>query len=97
MIDLPVGSTPIDFAYHVHSEIGNAATGAKVNGAMSTLDHVLKSGDVVEIVTQKGKKPSEDWLRFAKTTIARDHIRMALRKKNTFASPSTRPRTPNSR
>jgi GTP pyrophosphokinase len=85
VIDLPVGSTPIDFAYHVHSEIGNAATGAKVNGVMSTLDHVLKSGDVVEIITQKGKKPSEDWLRFAKTTIARDHIRMALRKKNTFA------------
>jgi GTP pyrophosphokinase len=84
VIDLPVGSTPIDFAYHVHSEVGNAATGAKVNGVMSTLDHVLKSGDVVEIITQKGKKPSEDWLRFAKTTIARDHIRMALRKKSIF-------------
>jgi GTP pyrophosphokinase len=85
VIDLPVGSTPIDFAYHVHSEIGNAATGAKVNGVTSTLDHVLKSGDVIEIITQKGKKPSEDWLRFAKTTIARDHIRLALRNKNTFA------------
>jgi GTP pyrophosphokinase len=85
VIDLPVGSTPIDFAYHVHSEVGNSATGAKVNGVMSTLDHVLKSGDVVEIITQKGKKPSEDWLRFAKTTIARDHIRMALRKKGVFA------------
>lgn len=85
VIDLPAGSTPIDFAYHVHSEVGNAAVGAKVNGVMSTLDHPLKSGDVVEIVTQKGKKPSEDWLRFAKTTIARDHIRMSLRKKNTFA------------
>ncbi|HUC31406.1 MAG TPA: RelA/SpoT family protein [Candidatus Paceibacterota bacterium] len=85
VIDLPVGSTPIDFAYHIHSEVGNAATGVKVNGVMSTLDHLLKSGDVVEIIMQKGKKPSEDWLRFAKTTIARDHIRMALRKKNTFA------------
>jgi guanosine-3',5'-bis(diphosphate) 3'-pyrophosphohydrolase len=84
VIDLPVGSTPIDFAYHVHSEVGNSATGAKINGVMSTLDHVLKSGDVVEIITQKGKKPSEDWLRFAKTTIARDHIRMALRKKRLF-------------
>ena len=86
VIDLPVGSTPIDFAYHVHSEIGNAATGTKVNGVISTLDHLLKSGDVVEIITQKGKKPSEDWLRFAKTSIAQDHIRMALRKKNTFAN-----------
>ncbi len=85
VIDLPAGSTPIDFAYHVHSEIGNSATGAKVNGVMSTLDHPLKSGDVVEILAQKGKKPSEDWLRFAKTTIARDHIRLALRKKNVFA------------
>ena len=82
VIDLPAGSTPIDFAYHVHSEIGNSAVGAKINGVISTLDHVLKSGDVVEIITQKGKKPSEDWLRFAKTTIARDHIRMTLRKKN---------------
>ena len=85
VIDLPAGATPIDFAYHVHSEIGNSATGAKVNGVMSTLDHVLKSGDVVDIITQKGKKPSEDWLRFVKTTIARNHIRMSLRKKNVFA------------
>ncbi len=84
VIDLPVGSTPIDFAYHVHSEIGNSATGAKVNGAASALDRVLKSGDVVEIITQKGKKPSENWLPFAKTTIARDHIRMTLRKKKLF-------------
>jgi GTP pyrophosphokinase len=84
VIDLPVGSTPIDFAYHVHSEIGNSAIGAKVNGTTSTLDRVLKSGDVVEIITQKGKKPSEDWLRFAKTTIARDHIRLTLRKKKLF-------------
>lgn len=86
VIDLPVGSTPIDFAYHVHSEIGNSATGAKINGVISTLNHTLKSGDVVEIITQKGKKPSENWLRFAKTTIARDHIRMALRKKNILRS-----------
>ncbi|HUC01478.1 MAG TPA: RelA/SpoT family protein [Candidatus Paceibacterota bacterium] len=85
VIDLPAGATPIDFAYHVHSEIGNSAVAAKVNGAMSTLDHALKSGDVVEIVMQKGKKPSEDWLRFAKTAIARDHIRLALRKRNAFA------------
>jgi len=91
VVDLPAGSTTIDFAYHVHSEVGNAATGAKVNGVMSTLDHVLKSGDVVEIITQKGKKPSEDWLRFAKTTIARDHIRLSLRKKNTFAQSLTMP------
>jgi len=91
VIDLPVGSTPIDFAYHVHSEIGNSATGAKVNGFIVPLDRPLKSGDVVEIVTQKGKRPSEDWLRFAKTTIAQDHIRLVLRKKKTFASDLSQP------
>ncbi len=84
-IDLPVGATPIDFAYHIHSDIGNGATGAKVNGVMVPLDHHLKSGDVVFILTQKGKKPSEDWFQFVKTSIARDHIRQALRGKNLFA------------
>ncbi len=81
VIDLPFGSTPIDFAYHIHSEVGNSTIGARVNGAVVPLDHLLKSGDVVEIVMQKGKKPSEDWLRFVKTSIARDHIRISLRKK----------------
>jgi GTP pyrophosphokinase len=83
-IDLPVGSTPIDFAYHIHSEIGDSATAARVNQAFVSLDHKLKSGDVVLIVTQKGKKPSEDWLRFAKTPMARDHIKNALRRKDSF-------------
>ncbi|HVM76953.1 MAG TPA: RelA/SpoT family protein [Candidatus Paceibacterota bacterium] len=82
VIDLPQGATPIDFAYHVHSEIGNSATGARVNGGLVPLDYVLKSGDVVEIITQKGKKPSADWLRFVKTAIARDHIRTVLRGKD---------------
>jgi GTP pyrophosphokinase len=82
VIDLPAGSTPIDFAYHVHSEIGNSAIGARVNGSVAPLDHKLRSGDVVEVITQKGKKPSEDWLRFVKTAIARDHIRLSLRKKD---------------
>jgi GTP pyrophosphokinase len=85
VIDLPEGATPIDFAYHIHSEVGNSATGAKVNGVLVPLDHTLKSGDVVMIVTQKGKKPSEGWLRFVKTTVARDHIKLALRTRNAFA------------
>ncbi len=85
VIDLPAGSTPIDFAYHIHSEVGNTATGAKVNGALVPLDHRLKSGDSVEIITQKGRKPSDDWLRFIKTAAARDHIKTALRGKNKFA------------
>lgn len=78
--DLPAGSTPIDFAYHIHSELGNTAVGAKVNNHFVPLDHELQSGDLVEILTQKGKKPSEDWLSFVKTATAYNHIREALRK-----------------
>ncbi len=84
VIDLPQGATPVDFAYHIHSDVGNAAAGARVNGTLVPLDHKLKSGDVVYIITQKGKKPSDDWLRFVATGIARDHIRAALREKNRF-------------
>jgi guanosine-3',5'-bis(diphosphate) 3'-pyrophosphohydrolase len=82
VIDLPVGATPVDFAYHIHTEIGNSCVGAKVNGAFVPLNHQLRSGDMVEILTQKNKLPSEDWLKFVKTSIARDHIRAALRAKN---------------
>ncbi len=81
-IDLPAGSTPVDFAYHIHTDIGNACAGAKVNGAIVPLDHELRSGDLVEIITQKGKRPSETWLTFVKTAIARDRIRAAMREKN---------------
>jgi len=81
VIDLPAGSTPVDFAYHVHSEVGDTATGAKVNGTLAPLDQELRSGDMVEILTQKGKKPSSDWLRFVKTGIAKDHIKAAGRQK----------------
>ena len=91
VVDLPAESTPVDFAYHIHSEIGNTCVGAKVNGALVPLSHKLKSGDVVQILTQKGKKPSEDWLRFAKTTITRDHIRIALRGRNNFAKSAKGP------
>src|SRR3989344_3276709 len=82
VIDLPVGSTPIDFAYHIHSEVGNACVAAKVNDQFVSLDYELHSGDLVEMLTQKNKKPSEDWLSFVKTTVARDHIKVALREKD---------------
>lgn len=81
VIDLPAGATPIDFAYHIHSEIGNQCVAAKVNGELTSLDSKLRSGDVIEIVTQKGKKPSESWLRFVKTSIAKNQIKSALRRK----------------
>jgi len=78
VVNLPEGSTPVDFAYDIHSDIGNHCIGAKVNGKMTQLDEKLKSGDVVEILTQKNKKPSASWLEFARTSFARGKIRQAL-------------------
>lgn len=81
VIDLPRGATPVDFAYHIHTEIGDNAIGSKINGKIMPLDTDLMSGDMVEILTQKNKKPSEDWLQFVKTSIAKEHIKAALRDK----------------
>ena len=80
VIDLPQGATPVDFAYHIHSDIGNECIGAKVNGKIVPLDYELHSSDIVEIITQKNKKPSPSWLEFVKTATAKGHIREALRK-----------------
>jgi len=79
-VDLPVGATPVDFAYHIHSQLGNQCAGAKVNGKLVPLDYRLKTGEVIEIITQKNKKPSESWLEFVKTNAARSHIRQSLKK-----------------
>lgn len=89
VIDLPVGATPVDFAYHIHTAIGNTCVGAKVNGKIVALDTKLQSGDVVEILIQKNKKPSKDWFEFVKTSMARDHIRLALRDNFTRVSKLT--------
>jgi GTP pyrophosphokinase len=80
VIDLPEGSTPIDFAYHVHSEIGDHMAGARVDGKMVPFSHKLVSGNSVEIITQKNQKPNSDWLAIARSSLARGHIRSALRK-----------------
>lgn len=81
VIDLPVGATPIDFAYHIHSEIGDQANGVKINNKIAPLDCKLQSGNIVEILTQKGKKPSESWLTFVKTSLARQRIKAVLKTK----------------
>lgn len=72
--NLPSSATPIDFAYSVHTDLGDQADGAKVNGKMVSLNYKLKSGDVVEIIKKKGSKPSEKWLRFVVTQQARREI-----------------------
>lgn len=78
VIDLPLSATPIDFAYAIHSDVGDHVSGAKVNGKMASLDTELRNGDIVEIVTRHTAKPSKKWLDMARTNAARKHIRAAL-------------------
>lgn len=82
VVDLPVGATPIDFSYAIHSEIGDHTFGANVNRKPARLDKELNNGDIVEIVTRKSAKPSPKWLHFAKTSVARKHIRAAIEQSN---------------
>ena len=76
---LPVGSTPLDFAYEIHTQIGSTCLGSKVNGKLVPLSHKLKSGDQVEIITSNKQTPKEDWLNFVKTSRARSKIKNALK------------------
>ncbi len=76
---LPDGSTPLDFAYAIHTDIGDHYMGCKVNNRMVRMDYVFKTGDVCEIITQKTAQPKRDWLKFAKTANARSRIKRALR------------------
>ncbi|MBP6869199.1 MAG: bifunctional (p)ppGpp synthetase/guanosine-3',5'-bis(diphosphate) 3'-pyrophosphohydrolase [Candidatus Pacebacteria bacterium] len=78
VVDLPVHSTPVDFAYAIHSELGNHMHGAKVNSKLVTFDTTLRNGDIVEILEKQSAKPTTKWLDFAKTQMARRHIRLSL-------------------
>ncbi len=82
IIDLPAGSTPIDFAYRIHTNVGNHIQHAKVNGALVKLDHKLKTHDVVEIITNQQSAPGRDWINYAKTSQAKTKIRQYFKKAN---------------
>lgn len=81
VVDLAAGATPIDFAYRIHTEVGNQTVGALVNGVLVPLNTPLKTGDVVELKTNKNSSPSEDWLKIVKTNHARNKIKAYFAKK----------------
>ena len=80
VIDLPEGATALDFAYAIHSDIGNSSVGATINHKYCALTTLLKSGDLVEIKTQKNKKANPEWIREVTTSLAKRHIKSSLHK-----------------
>ena len=81
IVNLPAGSTPIDFAFSIHSAVGCRMYGVKVNGKIATLDYILQNGDIVEVITSSAVKgPSRDWLKLCKTSQARSKINQWLKK-----------------
>ena len=79
LFKFPVGATVLDFAYHVHSKIGNQCTGGRINGRVVSIRYLLKSGDQVEILTSSTQKPRQEWLSIVKTSRAKSKIRLALK------------------
>jgi len=86
VMTLPKGATPVDFAYSIHSEVGNQCTGARVNGRLVPLQYQLRNGEIVEIITTKGHNPSADWLSFVKSSRAKNRIRQWIKKQESEIS-----------
>jgi GTP pyrophosphokinase len=86
LVQLPAGSTPIDFAFQVHTQVGMHCSGARVNGRIVPLHKELRSGDMVEILTQANQRPSRDWLHFVKTSKARQLVRRTIREEEYASS-----------
>ncbi|MCB1215163.1 MAG: bifunctional (p)ppGpp synthetase/guanosine-3',5'-bis(diphosphate) 3'-pyrophosphohydrolase, partial [Deltaproteobacteria bacterium] len=80
LIELPYGSTPLDFAYAIHTDVGNQCVGGKVDGRIVPLDYVLRSGHTVEVLTKAGSRPKKDWLKFVRSSRARAKIRAEIKK-----------------
>ncbi|MFH1210465.1 MAG: bifunctional (p)ppGpp synthetase/guanosine-3',5'-bis(diphosphate) 3'-pyrophosphohydrolase [archaeon] len=91
VVALPRGSTPLDFAYSIHSSIGDTTTGAIVNGRIVPLRYELKNGDIIKIMTSKTAKPHRDWLKIVRTTKARDKIRHTIKQKEGIPASSPVP------
>ena len=79
LLKFPVGATVLDFAYHIHSKVGNACTGGRINGKVVPIRYQLKSGDQVEVLTSANQKPRQEWLNIVKTSRAKSKIRLALK------------------
>lgn len=87
VIVLPKGSTAVDFAYAIHSDIGNHCESVKVNGKIAQLDYVLENGDIMEVVINKKREPSKHWLNFVKTNLAKSNIKKLTEEKSGFRLP----------
>jgi (p)ppGpp synthase/HD superfamily hydrolase len=87
VVELPANSTPLDFAYKIHTDLGNHFAGARVNQKLVPIDYKLQNGDVVEIIVNKNRKPSPDWLNIVKSTSTKKKIKSQLRKEHFIFMP----------